>query len=30
MVFSDGAELETPTVSGSVADGYVVALDVGV
>jgi protocatechuate 3,4-dioxygenase beta subunit len=30
MVFSDGAELETPTVSGSVADGYVVALNVGV
>jgi protocatechuate 3,4-dioxygenase beta subunit len=30
MVFSDGAELETPTVSGSVADGYVIALNVGV
>ena len=30
MVFSDGVELETPTVSGSVADGYTVALTVGV
>jgi protocatechuate 3,4-dioxygenase beta subunit len=30
MVFSDGAELETPSVSGSVSDGYVVALDIGV
>ena len=30
MVFSDGATLETPTVSGSVADGYVVNLTVGV
>jgi protocatechuate 3,4-dioxygenase beta subunit len=30
MVFSDGAELETPAVTGSVADGYVVALKVGV
>jgi protocatechuate 3,4-dioxygenase beta subunit len=30
MVFSDGAELETPTVTGSVADGYVVALPVRV
>jgi protocatechuate 3,4-dioxygenase beta subunit len=30
MVFSDGAELETPQVTGSVADGYVVALKVGV
>ena len=29
-VFRDGAELETPTVSGSVADGYAIALDVGV
>jgi protocatechuate 3,4-dioxygenase beta subunit len=29
-VFSDGAELETPTVTGSVADGYVIALNVGV
>jgi protocatechuate 3,4-dioxygenase beta subunit len=29
-VFSDGAELETPTVSGSVADGLTVALTVGV
>jgi protocatechuate 3,4-dioxygenase beta subunit len=30
MVFGDGAELETPTVSGSVAAGYVVAMTVGV
>src|SRR5262249_49472659 len=30
MVFRDGAELETPTVTGSVSDGYVVALNVGV
>jgi protocatechuate 3,4-dioxygenase beta subunit len=30
MVFRDGAELETPTVSGSVSDGYTVALDIGV
>jgi protocatechuate 3,4-dioxygenase beta subunit len=30
MVFSDGVELETPTVSGSVADGYTIALTVGV
>jgi protocatechuate 3,4-dioxygenase beta subunit len=30
MVFSDGATLETPTVSGSVADGYVVSLNVAV
>jgi protocatechuate 3,4-dioxygenase beta subunit len=29
-VFSDGADLETPTVTGSVADGYVIALNVGV
>jgi protocatechuate 3,4-dioxygenase beta subunit len=29
-VFSDGAELETPTVTGSVDQGYVIALDVGV
>jgi protocatechuate 3,4-dioxygenase beta subunit len=26
MVFSDGAELETPTITGSVADGYTIAL----
>jgi hypothetical protein len=26
MVFSDGAELETPTITGSVADGYKVAM----
>ncbi len=25
-VFSDGAELETPTITGSVADGYAIAL----
>jgi protocatechuate 3,4-dioxygenase beta subunit len=30
MVFSDGAELETPTVTGSVDDGYVVTLPVPV
>ncbi|HEY1281233.1 MAG TPA: intradiol ring-cleavage dioxygenase [Acidimicrobiales bacterium] len=30
MVFRDGAELETPTVTGSVTDGYVVSLKVGV
>ena len=30
MVFRDGAELETPTVTGSVSDGYVVSLEVGV
>ncbi len=30
MVFSDGADLETPTVTGSVADGYVVSLPVRV
>jgi protocatechuate 3,4-dioxygenase beta subunit len=29
-VFGDGAALETPTVTGSVTDGYVVALNVGV
>jgi len=29
-VFSDGATLQLPAVSGSVADGYTVALDVGV
>jgi hypothetical protein len=26
MVFSDGADLETPTISGSVADGYKIAM----
>ena len=30
MVFRDGAQLETPTVSGSVSEGYVVSLKVGV
>jgi protocatechuate 3,4-dioxygenase beta subunit len=30
MVFRDGVELETPTVSGSVSDGYAIALKVGV
>lgn len=30
MVFSDGADLETPTVTGSVARGYVVSLPVRV
>jgi protocatechuate 3,4-dioxygenase beta subunit len=30
MVFSDGASLETPSVTGSVADGYVISLTVGV
>ena len=30
MVFSDGAELETPTVTGSVDAGYVVTLTIGV
>jgi protocatechuate 3,4-dioxygenase beta subunit len=29
-VFSDGADLETPAISGSVTDGYAIALDVGV
>jgi protocatechuate 3,4-dioxygenase beta subunit len=29
-VFSDGAELETPTIAGDVASGYVVSMDVGV
>ncbi|MDB4976738.1 MAG: intradiol Ring-Cleavage Dioxygenase [Myxococcaceae bacterium] len=29
-VFSDGATLETPTMSGSVADGYVATMRVGV
>ena len=26
MVFSDGADLETPAITGSVADGYTIAL----
>ena len=30
MVFSDGADLETPTVTGSVTDGYVITMNVGV
>ena len=30
MVFSDGADLETPTVTGSVAQGYVGSLALGV
>jgi protocatechuate 3,4-dioxygenase beta subunit len=30
MVFSDGATLETPTVTGNVTDGFVVGLTVGV
>jgi protocatechuate 3,4-dioxygenase beta subunit len=30
MVFSDGVELETPTVTGSVGDGFTITLDVGV
>jgi protocatechuate 3,4-dioxygenase beta subunit len=30
MVFRDGAELETPSVTGSIPDGYVVALDIGI
>jgi protocatechuate 3,4-dioxygenase beta subunit len=30
MVFSDGAELETPVVTGSVGNGYTIALNVGV
>jgi protocatechuate 3,4-dioxygenase beta subunit len=30
MVFSDGAELETATVTGSIDEGYTVALTVGV
>lgn len=29
-VFSDGATLETPTVSGSVSAGYVLDLTVGI
>jgi protocatechuate 3,4-dioxygenase beta subunit len=30
MVFSDGADTETPTVTGNVSDGYVAQLTVGV
>jgi protocatechuate 3,4-dioxygenase beta subunit len=30
MVFSDGAETETPTVTGNVSDGYAASLTVGV
>ena len=30
MVFSDGVETETPTVTGSVDGGYAIALTVGV
>ena len=30
MVFSDGVETETPTVTGSVDEGYAIALTVGV
>ena len=30
MVFSDGVETETPTVTGSVDEGYNVSLKVGV
>lgn len=30
MVFSDGAELETPTITGSVADGYAIAMSAAV
>ena len=26
MVFSDGAELETPTITGSVAEGYAIVM----
>jgi hypothetical protein len=29
MVFSDGATLETPTLTGSVAAGYALALTIG-
>lgn len=29
-VFSDGADLETPAITGDVASGYVVSMDVGV
>ena len=30
MVFSDGAELETPTITGSVADGYAIAMSAAI
>ena len=30
MVFSDGADLETPTITGSVADGYTIAMKAGI
>jgi protocatechuate 3,4-dioxygenase beta subunit len=30
MVFSDGAQLETPSVTGSIDDGYTMSLKVGV
>ena len=30
MVFNDGADTETPTVTGNVSDGYAVSLTVGV
>lgn len=26
MVFSDGAQLETPTITGGVTDGYTIAM----
>jgi hypothetical protein len=29
-VFSDGAELETPTITGSVADGYTIAMSAAI
>ena len=30
MVFSDGAELETPTITGNVADGYTIAMSAAI
>ncbi len=30
MVFSDGAELETPTITGSVADGYTIVMSAAI
>ncbi len=30
MVFSDGAELETPTITGSVTDGYTIAMSAAI
>lgn len=30
MVFSDGAELETPTITGSAADGYTIAMSAAI